>query len=154
MWLHLLKKEILNRKLHFLPNESRLTCRSSDITKHSHTAAHCVLQILHSSWSLFPQQVTYIEKILRKWYASAPLPPLPIQPNNLFSGKLLNPSTISFILRFQKVITPSNVYSYKEEICSFSWFSVFVHSIFEVRKIFTGKDLFCLLNCVFSNLHY
>ena len=91
MWLHLLKKEILNRKLHFLPNESRLTCRSSDITKHSHTAAHCVLQILHSSWSLFPQQVTYIEKILKKWYASAPLPPLPIQPNNLFSGKLLHP---------------------------------------------------------------
>ena len=32
-----------------------------------------------------------LKKKLRKWYASAPLPPLPIQPNNLFSGKLLHP---------------------------------------------------------------
>ena len=120
MWSHLLKKEILNRKLHFLPNESRLTCRSSDITKHSHTAAHCVLQILHSSWSLFPQQVTYIEKKIKKVIRFSPSSPTSFQPNNLFSGKLLHPSTISFILRFQKVITPSNVYSYKEEICSFS----------------------------------
>ena len=95
MWPYWLKKEILNGKLHFLPNESRLTCRSSDITKHSHKKSSTLRfeDTFHSSWPLFPQQVTYIEK-KRKLYTSAPSPPLPqlpIQPNNLFSSKLLHP---------------------------------------------------------------
>ena len=95
MWPYWLKKEILNGKLHFLPNVSRLNCRSSDITKHSHKKSSTLRfeDTFYSSWPLSPQQVTYIEK-KRKLYTSAPPPPPPplaIQPNNLFSSTLLHP---------------------------------------------------------------
>ena len=88
------RKRNPNGKLHFLCSESRLTCRSSNITKYSHKYSSSLRfeTTFHSGWSLFPQQVTYIEKkILKKVIRFSPLPTLPIQHSNLFSGKLLHP---------------------------------------------------------------